>query len=917
MTEIDTKALEVLLRRIPSERVLRWICSGAWNPAVQSEGEEAFLQFAAGNLPEYSQDEHRLIFSRLREEAAGLIGGGAERKDLDLPTMTIGLLLSAARRLLTQAGEEPQCKVERVLEWRKAFHTLGQDVFVCAYLASEDLKHWVTRRDFTWRAVIRTNYAALNLQLQQGIAENHCHLFGSTQTFALSWCSLMNDPQALRELVKAFPHFLRPAMVRGPEDSLLTMQDRVRYAAFRRSYLFRRFCIRNGRRKDLCEQDGTRQDCRRDDGKGDQWTNFSGLAPELRAYKDIAILRAVYGAQVPQPEGGTACLDYALDHSTFHAAPNAPYRSLAGERRLLYCCFRACLEGQFTQKDRLVFFLYLQLKLQFRSEMIQVNGQVGFANFADYEVRKGELLGRNCYWVEATRMGLNGPLSMGSVTSLEARIGPKATPRELKRRIQEQDWYKEFADQENARARSRIRQEFGSPGIEPPLQERSYFYVLHFIKRPDIDPKDLPLVSRCRHEGLRRDVRRQALALARALSTSPYLRSRIRGVDAANNEVHCPPEVFAPAFRFLRNFKSQEFAKESMFLPPVSPRLSATYHVGEDFLDIASALRAIDETIEFLDYRRGDRLGHALGLGIAPEVHYAKKGSRIFMPKQQRLDDLVWLLYRGRELGTHIDPHMYGLLKKEAEILLLEIYGDVIRNNRWMITLTEYHCCMQLRGDDPSLYRDTKFSRSGLGYGPYDRYFLGRDEWDTYRKNPAMAGMYSYYHYGSEVKRRGAEVCEVTISPEYIRLMRQVQDVMQEHIERRGIAVECNPTSNVLIGTFETYEKHPIFRFYDSGLGVAADRQLCRQMEVCVNTDDLGIFDTSLEFEYALLFRTLDAQLDADGKKRYQTCDILRYLKNLQDLGMRAVFPCCDPGTPVEMRRERSYGGFYQGPEYH
>ena len=112
MTEIDTKALEVLLRRIPSERVLQWIRSSAWAP--RWEEEEAFLQFAAGNLPEYSQDEHRLIFSRLREEAAGLIGGGAERKDLDLPTMTIGLLLSAARRLLTQAGEEPQCKVERV-----------------------------------------------------------------------------------------------------------------------------------------------------------------------------------------------------------------------------------------------------------------------------------------------------------------------------------------------------------------------------------------------------------------------------------------------------------------------------------------------------------------------------------------------------------------------------------------------------------------------------------------------------------------------------------------------------------------------------------------------------------------------------------------------------------------------------------
>ncbi len=85
-----------------------------------------------------------------------------------------------------------------------------------------------------------------------------------------------------------------------------------------------------------------------------------------------------------------------------------------------------------------------------------------------------------------------------------------------------------------------------------------------------------------------------------------------------------------------------------------------------------------DENHRILNYRRGDRLGHAFALGIAPEVHYAKKGSRIFMPKAAAPDDLVWLLYR-RELGTHIDPHMYGLLKKEAEILLLEIYGDVIR----------------------------------------------------------------------------------------------------------------------------------------------------------------------------------------------------------------------------------------------
>ncbi len=53
---------------------------------------------------------------------------------------------------------------------------------------------------------------------------------------------------------------------------------------------------------------------------------------------------------------------------------------------------------------------------------------------------------------------------------------------------------------------------------------------------------------------------------------------------------------------------------------------------------------------------------------------------------------------------------------------------------------------------------------------------------------------------------------------EYIRLMRQVRTLCRSILSAGGIVVECNPTSNVLIGTFETYEKHPIFRFYDSGL---------------------------------------------------------------------------------------------------
>ncbi len=81
------------------------------------------------------------------------------------------------------------------------------------------------------------------------------------------------------------------------------------------------------------------------------------------------------------------------------------------------------------------------------------------------------------------------------------------------------------------------------------------------------------------------------------------------------------------------------------------PSLSATYHVGEDFLELASGLRAIDESILYLELQRDDRLCHALGLGIEPADYYAGKGYRLYTTKQERLDNLVWLLYRTQEMG--------------------------------------------------------------------------------------------------------------------------------------------------------------------------------------------------------------------------------------------------------------------------
>ena len=76
------------------------------------------------------------------------------------------------------------------------------------------------------------------------------------------------------------------------------------------------------------------------------------------------------------------------------------------------------------------------------------------------------------------------------------------------------------------------------------------------------------------------------------------------------------------------------------------PQLCVTYHVGEDFLDLADGLRAIDEAVNFLNMECGDRLGHALALGIDVEEWYRKKNDMILISQQDYLDTLIWIYHR-------------------------------------------------------------------------------------------------------------------------------------------------------------------------------------------------------------------------------------------------------------------------------
>lgn len=868
------KILDLLFRRIPPERILRQVCGrfqGSPPPLTDERKQAVFLQFADTTLHGYSEDEQSLFYRQLEQSVLRR----AERlhcsPSVFLPIVDFSL------EVLTTQGDEPLCRSSKVLPWRSAYHLFGQDMFVCAYLACLDAQTPAHRVDFAWPAVLRTDNRVLRQVLSAGIAENHFHLTGSTQSFAVAWCSLMNDPASILDLPENFSSLLQSVASRGPEDNVLPMEERLSIAALVRSILFLSLTGQPGfsSEKTFCN---------------DYLKSFSpiGILTDR-----VEMLQTMYGVRFPLPDGESLCLDYALELPVFQAVKDSPYRALAGERYFLYRCFAACFSERFTGFERALFHLYLSLKTAFRGEMIQVNRQVGFLNFKNYQDRK-ELAWEGPFRWESCRMALNAPLQTEPIRSLEARLTPSRSSQTIIQNILGYDRGERFARQP---CRPVLPPEEPLPDPEAAAEqflEEPHFYVLHFPKRRD-DDLPSPFVLQHRHQALREETWTKALALAEALSTSAYLCSRVRGIDGCSNEVDCRPEVFATAFRFLRGFRTTGLNAPSALLPRFRHRLSLTYHAGEDFYDIADGLRAIDETIFFLDYRRGDRIGHALALGVDPQLHYEAKSRHIVLPQQNYLDNLVWLLYRGRALGVRIDPQQYGLMQQEALGLLRTIYGPTMEENGWSVTLQDYYCSMMLRGDEPRLYQTLSF-REPDAMDEYGRWQTLPDrsgqQLAAYRSSRTIAGLYASYHYSQSVKEEGAKPIRVPVRPEYITVIRQAQDAMQRYLAERGIVIECNPSSNVLIGTFGEYGRHPITRFNNLDLSGGEDSSR-PQLHVCINTDDLGVFDTSLEFEYALLYHALSIQEDKDGHPRYNRENVLRYLRSIQEMGMQAVFPSC------------------------
>lgn len=886
------KVLENFFSRVSPDKIIEnKICGDAIS-------EKDFVRLMLNYSEGYSDTELENMFNYLSDNFYLKYYGSEQISTTQGRLNIFSLLKCYSAWILTFHGNEVVCEYWKLFHWRKITDALSEDLLVASFLIDWESRMGTDRiRRFDWKPFLTHNNEELRKIVKKGMSENHYHLKGSAPIFHLTWVSLMNNVAS-----KTFAENLKQLELNRRNTNKLYEKDykemsfqiQVGRAALIRLFLVsvllnKRINIGNypdkiggkqGAEYNYCWWMHTEKNVRYLLENPIELTAFFG---EIQS--QINILKMITREDMFYP-------DYALNGINDILDEKHKGVAFQGERWFLY----EMLRGINSESERLMqyqdlFYAYLVIKENIRAEIIQIKKYVGFENFKIYQDRKDLFIEGAFMSNLLVKEAVQSSLLDSNVVALEARIAPKDTYKLMRDYIRGMDSIL-CGDEEE--------------------KKKHIFYTIHFIKTGRDEYKDdSPL--RCRHCELRQRVQQQALVLAYVREKYPDEGRRVRGIDAANVEIGCGPEVFAQAFRFLRAHMADHNGKV--------PQLHMTYHVGEDFLDMVSGLRSIDEAIHFLNLGCGSRLGHALALGIDPEQWYQKKNERIILPQQEYLDNVVWMHQMLRIFRIPESPVLRDYLERQFHYYFSVIYqgaieeelldyvkykaqeyykesrwGDLYRGSFGEFNMDSYYCAWEIRGDNPYNYKNGFYENRYAELNPGNKYSSYSVNYNFPKKQeeryfPETGILYYLYHFSSKVRKEGQKCIEVKVKPFWKQAIRQIQKEMQKRISQYGIAIETNPTSNYKISTFERYADHPIIRFYNTHL--VDEPQLlkeCAQLNVSINTDDQGVFNTSLENEYAYMALALEKAKDSTGNLIYKKNMIYRWIDDIRRMGIRQSF---------------------------
>ena len=270
-----------------------------------------------------------------------------------------------------------------------------------------------------------------------------------------------------------------------------------------------------------------------------------------------------------------------------------------------------------------------------------------------------------------------------------------------------------------------------------------------------------------------------------------------------------------------------------------------------------------------MEYSDGCRIGHALALGVNPLKYYESRHYNVIMPKQVFLDNLVWMTHKSRIYDHILQPSTIEFVKCTTLLLYKEIgYGeDFDEYSYWQSMLLRG--ARPQRGDPDNVVMNTTLRLSSL---------CRSNECEEARNNKKACKLYDLYLYDIDVRKKGNEPCSYHLPKTIHRDVFVLQEAMLSDIEHKGICIECNPSSNLQIGYFNRYDELPLFRFMSID-----PTEKSHSLQISINTDDRGVFATSLVNEYSLIAASLYKQVGEGSRPKYSADEINQYLKRIID----------------------------------
>ena len=362
-------------------------------------------------------------------------------------------------------------------------------------------------------------------------------------------------------------------------------------------------------------------------------------------------------------------------------------------------------------------------------------------------------------------------------------------------------------------------------------------------------------------------------------SEIPLLADYIVGIDVASEENLAEPWVFAPVYSEIRNrYITKPILKEGGNIQKIN-NIGFTYHVGEEFRHVLSGLRHVDEVIRFFHYKAGDRIGHAIVLGIDID-RWGQEHESVVMPVGEYMEDLLWLW--GSMVKDQMDLEL-SIDIVEGKILEFakSIYGDITGITPNML-YDAY--CEKFKRDNSGVFermRKEIWKEKGENTEHFCRWHprvgLNKGIWT---KEKILCTYFCPVYY-----QKFQKPIMVNVSFSVIRVMKAVREQIIYKIGQMGIYVEANPTSNLAIGSARNMDDSHVFRLNFPGTISEGSNQPLNphKLLLTLNTDDLSIFNTTSENELAYMYHSMTHQ-------GYSKEDALLWIDKIRQYGLDSSF---------------------------